>query len=396
MVAQNGGALIETLREGVVVVGTAHISATSVEEVERTIRELRPKQVLVELDLLRLQALRDPEAWQKTDIFKVLREKKQHLFLLQLYLGAMQAQMGRETGVAPGSELLRAVEVAGEVGAEVVLIDRSITVTLKRGFGAMGFWAKTRLAWHVLKQLLPNDRPAETIDVEEMLKSDAITRMTEEFARYAPEVKVALIDERDAFMASYIEEASRKGSLVAVVGAGHLPGIRNHVTVPESIPPRAPLLEVPKRRITVGKVLFLAVPLALSVVVAYLVLHGNWDQLRQSFLLWVGLHFALAALGAALALGHPLAVLTGAVAAPFTSVLSIRGVSSGMLAGLVQAKVKPPVVADFHAVKHLETARQFWSNRVVRVLTVASLTTFGSLAASGVFFFLLARHIGGP
>ncbi len=383
------------MRDGVVVIGTAHISATSVDEVERTIRELRPKQVLVELDPVRLQALKDPEAWQRTDIFKVLKEKKQHLFLLQLYLGAMQAQMGRETGVPPGSELLRAVQVADEVGAEVVLIDRSIAVTLKRGFGTMGFWAKTRLAWHVLKQMLPEDKPAAPMDVEEMLKSDAITRMTEEFARYAPEVKVALIDERDTFMASHIEERSRLGSLVAVVGAGHMPGIRNHLTVPESIPPRAPLLEVPRRRITVGKVLFLLVPLLLGLLFAVLILQGNWDQLRRAFYLWFATHFILAGLGAAIAFGHPLAILTGAVAAPFTSVLSIRGISSGTLAGLVQAKVKPPLVSDFQAVKTIETARQFWGNRVVRVLTVASLTTVGSLAAHGVFFFLLARGYGG-
>ncbi len=389
-----GAALIETMRDGVVVVGTAHISATSVEEVERTIRQERPRQVLVELDTARLNALRDPEAWQKTDIFKVLREKKQHLFLLQIYLSAMQAQMGRATGVAPGSELLRAVQVAEEVGADVVLIDRSIAVTLKRGFAAMGFWAKMRLTWHVMKQLMPDDRELPPVDVEAMLKSDAITQMTDQFAKYAPDIKVALIDERDSFMASHIEECSRKGTLVAVVGAGHLAGIRNHLTVPESIPPRAPLLEVPKRRITVGKVLLLLVPLGLAGLVAYLVLRGNAEDVYNAFGLWFVTHFVLAGLGAAIALGHPLAVLTGASAAPFTSLIPVRGLSSGMLAGLVQAKVRAPVVAEFQAIKTIESGRQFWTNGVVRVLMVASLTTLGSVTAHFVFLLLYVRGIG--
>src|SRR5687768_11674817 len=134
---------------GAVVVGTAHISPTSVAEVETVLRERRPARVLVELDAARRKALEDPDAWQKTDLVKVVREGKQHLFLLQLYLAAMQAQMGRETGVAPGTEMLRAMQVGTEIGAEVVLIDRDVSVTLKRGFGAMGFWSRARLFWKV-------------------------------------------------------------------------------------------------------------------------------------------------------------------------------------------------------------------------------------------------------
>ncbi|MCA1819276.1 MAG: TraB domain-containing protein [Halobacteriales archaeon] len=102
--------MIET-RDGITLIGTAHILQSSVREVEETLRRIRPARVLVELDPARLKALRDPEGWQNTDIFRVLKEKKQHLFLLQLYLAAMQAQMGRETGVSPGADMLRAVPV---------------------------------------------------------------------------------------------------------------------------------------------------------------------------------------------------------------------------------------------------------------------------------------------
>ena len=109
--------MIEELPGDVTLVGTAHVAASSVRAVEEAIRTKRPKQVLVELDPRRLEALKDPEGWQKTDIVRVIREGKQHLFLLQLYLAAVQSRMGRETGVAPGAELLRAVQVAEEVGA---------------------------------------------------------------------------------------------------------------------------------------------------------------------------------------------------------------------------------------------------------------------------------------
>jgi pheromone shutdown protein TraB len=154
------------------------------------------------------------------------------------------------------------------------------------------------------------------------------------------------------------------------------------------LPPR-------KRRFTVGKVLLFGVPVALALIFGYLVMQGNWEVVRQAALFWILSHVALAGLGAALAFGHPLAVLTGAIASPFTSVMQIRGISSGTLAGLVQAKVVPPVVADFQAIKTMETGRQFWGNRVVRVLTVASLTTLGSYAGHFWFFvYIYPRVVG--
>ncbi len=370
--------------EGIVVVGTAHVSPASVAEVEATIRETRPAKVLVELDPARLQALRDPDAWQKTDLFRILREKKQHLFLLQLYLAAMQAQMGREAGASPGSELLRAVTVAEELGSQVVLIDRDVRVTLKRGFASMGFWARLRLFWNVWVQLLtPAKEGAAPVDVAKLLETDAITRMTDDFARFAPDIKVALIDERDALMASHIAEEAKSGSVVAVVGAGHLAGIQRHLAAPAAIPPRGPLLELPRRRVGFGTFLLLAVPVLYGAVLAAYLVNGRLDLVLEQTRSWIVLHALFAGLGAALALGHPLAILTGAATAPFTSFLPV-GLKSGWLAGLVQANRRKPTVADFEAIKRLETLRAFWSNGVVRVLTVTALTNLGSIVATWV------------
>jgi pheromone shutdown-related protein TraB len=369
--------VIETLPGGVVVVGTAHVSAASVAEVEGTIRAQRPKQVLVELDPARLKALRDPEAWQNTDIIQVLRQKKQHLFLLQLYLSAMQSSMGRETGVAPGTELLRAVEVAEEAGAEVVLIDREVAVTLKRGFGAMGGWARLRLFWKVWMQIFTPGSGDAPVDVEKMLQQDAITEMTEQFAKFAPVVKVALIDERDAFMASHIRERAAHGSLVAVVGAGHMAGIRRHLEAPDTIPPRETLLTLPRKRLTVGKVVGYALPLLLSGWLAYLLISGHVEQLKSSLLAYVLFTGVGAALGAALAFGHPLSILTAGIAAP-TKILH-PVLASGWFAGLVEAKLRTPKVLDFQAIKQIETLGEFWRNGVVRILLVTALTNLGAI-----------------
>jgi len=390
--------VLET-RDGVILVGTAHILASSVREVEQTIRTVRPSRVLVELDPARLKALRDPEAWQNTDVFQVIRQKKQHLFLLQLYLASMQAQMGRETGVPPGTDMLRAVQVAEEVGAEVVLIDRDIAVTLRRGFGGMGLWARLRLFWKVWMELLtPTDPEAPPPNLDEILRSDAITEMTEQFAQFAPSVKTALIDERDEFMASHVREQAAKtkaegGTLVAVVGAGHLKGMGRWMDHPEEIPPRERLLTPPPKRFPWGTVLGLLIPIAIAAWIGWQLYQGHTEQVRGALTLWIVLHVLLAGLGAGLALGHPLAVLTGAVAAPFTSILP-TGIKSGWLAGLVQAKVRTPKVKDFQGIKHVKTLGDFWRNGVVRVLTVTTLCILGSEAASILAIIFVARGIG--
>lgn len=392
---RTGWNVIETFRDGVVVVGTAHIASQSVAEVEATIRERRPARVLVELDEKRFSALKDPEAWQNTDIFQVIRQKKQHVFLLQLYLAAVQARMGRETGVAPGAEMLRAIEVADEVGAEVVLIDRDVSITLKRGFGAMGFWARLRLFWNVWKEVLTptNAEEEEALDMEKLLQSDAITTMTQEFAAFAPQIKTALIDERDAYMAHHILEQAGRGDLVAVVGAGHLPGIRRRFEAGEAESSREALEAPPPRRITVGKILGYAVPLFIVGVFVWLGVEGRYAELKDVALYWVLVNGGLSALGALLARGHPLSILTAFVAAPITSLNP--ALAAGWFAGAVEAKLHAPTVADFQAVKQIETMKDFYRNGVVRILLVTALANLGSVAGTWIAGLRVVQALGG-
>lgn len=387
--------MIET-RDGITIIGTAHVLKSSVEEVETTIRALRPQKVLVEIDPARLKALQDPEAWRNTDIFQVLRQKKQHLFLLQLYLAAMQAQMGRETGVAPGMDMLRAVQVGEEVGAEVVLVDRDVSVTLKRGFGSMGMWARMRLFWKVWLQVLtPTDRSQPPPDLEEVMQSDAITQMTEEFARFAPAVKTALIDERDAYMASHIQEQARTsaGPVVAVVGAGHLKGIRTHLDQGTAPVDRTPLDALPPKRLGLGKILAYAVPLLIIALFVWLGVTGRYAQLLDVGLAWILINGGLAALGVAIALGHPLSMLVAFVAAPITSLHP--AIAAGWFAGLTEAKMRTPKVMDFEAIKLAESTGQFLRNPVVRVLLVTALANLGSMVGTYVAGAHIVRSIFG-
>lgn len=383
--------VIVELRSGITVVGTAHVSQRSVDDVETTIRRIRPDRVLVELDPRRFEALRDQDKWRKTDIIQVIREKKQHLFLLQLYLASMQARFGRETGSEPGAEMLRAVEVADEVGAEVVLVDRDIAVTLKRGFGAMNLWQRMRLFWNVWTELLTPSEGEEPMEIDDLLEQDAITQMTEEFARFAPVVKTALIDERDAYMASHIQEQAAGRSVVAVVGAGHVPGIQRIVAAGET-PDRDDLDTVPRRIFTFGRLVGYGVPLFVLGTFVYLGATGDFQSLRENALYWVLINGILSAVGAALARGHILSILTAFVAAPLTSLSP--ALAAGWFAGLVEAKMHTPTVADFEAIKTIETMRDFFRNGVVRILLVTALANLGSVVGSWLGLAEIVRSLG--
>src|SRR5690606_36771530 len=196
------------------VVGTAHISQRSVEEVERVIRDVRPDTVCVELDQVRYDALVDDTRWQKLDIFQVIREKKVLFLLTSLALSAYQRKLGEKVGDKPGAELLPAVKGAEEVGAELVLADRDLQAPLKRTWANVSFWNKLKLASGLLAAPFAVQEISEQ-QIEELKDRDTINEMLKEFAKLMPGIKKPLIDERDLYLMSKIQEAPGK-RIVAV------------------------------------------------------------------------------------------------------------------------------------------------------------------------------------
>jgi len=115
-----------------IIVGTAHVSQRSVDEVREVIEQVRPDSVCVELDKTRHDALVDEARWRKLDIFQVIRQKKVLMLMASLALAAFQRRLGDKLGVKPGAEMLAALQKAKEIDAQVVLADRDIQATLKR------------------------------------------------------------------------------------------------------------------------------------------------------------------------------------------------------------------------------------------------------------------------
>ncbi len=352
-------------------IGTAHVSEESVTEVQEVIGRLRPDTVCVELCQTRYDALMDDNRWRKLDIFKVIREGKTLLLLANLALGAYQRRLGAELGVDPGAELLAGARKAEEIGAELLLVDREISTTLKRTWANVGFFKKAELLGAVVGATFTQEEvSAETI---EQLKGRAqLSEMLAEFAKHLPEVKGPLIDERDRYMMAKIE-AAPGNTVVAVVGAAHVPGMQAHFGQPtdtaalDVVPP-------PKRWVSMLK---WVIPTLILAAFAF-----GWSQhegqtLEQLLYAWVLPNSIMAAALTLLAGGKLLSVVTAFVASPITSLNPTIG--AGMVVGLVEAWLRRPTVADAQRINEdVQSFRGFFRNAFTRVLVVAFAATLGS------------------
>jgi pheromone shutdown-related protein TraB len=384
-----------TINKNIVLIGTAHISQESVEEVSSIIEKEKPDIVAVELDERRYQALTEKKKWENTPINQLLKSNNAYLMLAQIFLGSIQRRLGKEYGVEPGSEMIAAMKEAEKNNLKVALVDRDITITLKRAWKRMGIREKFRLTWEFLKAMVGfEEEDLEELDFKELMNQDMISTMMEEFGKFAPSVASVLIDERDQYISQNILNQSKKGKVVAVVGAGHLNGIQRYLKVPNLNIDLKELEVLPKKRISVWKVIGYAVPVIFAAIIGYIVFTGNWERAADALLWWFIINGSLSALGTLIARGHPLSILTAFVAAPLTSLNP--AVAAGWVAGYVEFRIRKPVVKDFQNLSHIEDTKDFLNNRVIRLLLVVALANLGSMIGTFVALpYILSIGFGG-
>jgi pheromone shutdown-related protein TraB len=245
----------------------------------------------------------------------------------------------------------------------------------------MGVREKFRVIWEFLKAMLGYDEEElQDIDLKELMKQDVISQMMEEFSKIAPSAALVLISERDQYISQKIFEESKKGKVIAVVGAGHITGIKKHLEKQELNLNLQELDTVPKKRINLVKIVEVIIPVIFFSIIGWIIYSTGidpWNKIKDIFLVWFLVHGILSAIGAAIARGHPLSILTAFAAAPFTSLEPFF--APGWFAGLVEAKLRKPLVKDFQDLSKIENMRDFFKNRVVRLLMVVALANLGSI-----------------
>ncbi|MBP5520197.1 MAG: TraB/GumN family protein [Treponema sp.] len=361
----------------ITLVGTAHVSKESVEEVKQTINELQPDCVAVELDEKRAESIKNPSRYRELDLVKVLKRKEGFLLLANLILSSFQRRMGLNTGAKPGDEMIAAMNAAEEKGIRCTLVDRPIQITLKRAWGKNSFWGKMKL----LATLLSSAFSKEEVDADEIEKlkdRNEMDSMMTELSDYMPVIKEVLIDERDRYLASKIWASDGK-NIVAVLGAGHLPGVQAYLEKLGSGTASSDVEEIsqlPKPSLF-GKFLAFLIPACIvGLIIAGFVYGGlrGGTQILSTWFLWNAIP---AAIFTAIALGHPLAILVGFIGAPFTSLCPFIGI--GFCTAVVQAIMCKPKVSDMETLQDdVTSVKGFYRNRILRALLVFILSSLGS------------------
>jgi len=356
----------------IILIGTAHVSRQSAEQVKEVIDREQPDSVCIELDEQRYQSIIDNNKWKQTDIFKVIKDKKATLLLMNLAISSFQNRMAKQFDIKPGQEMIQGIASANENGAEIVLADRNIQTTFSRIWHNLGWTGKSQLLTSVFFSIFSKDTISED-ELENMKSQDTLNAVLAEFTESFPKLKTPLIDERDQYLAQKIKEAPGE-KVVAVLGAAHVPGITKEIYKDQDL---VKLSAIPPKSI-VPKILGWAIPVLIVALIAFTFIanpSAGFDQ-AFSWILWTG---TMAAIGAAVALGHPLAIIAAFITAPVTALHPI--LASGWFSGLVQAYIKRPTIADFETLSEdVFTIKGFWRNKVTRVLLVVVLTNLvGSL-----------------
>jgi pheromone shutdown-related protein TraB len=356
-----------------IVVGTAHISRESADLVREVIESERPDAVCIELDPDRYRALSERDRFESLDLKQVIRNKQLSTLILNLILASYQRQLGVQLGVMPGTELLEAAHAAEELGLPISLCDRDVRITLRRAWGSLTLWRKILLLGEFIEVLFERPELNED-DLRQLRQQDVVSKVMQELGQAFPSLKEVLIDERDSFLAQKVMETPGR-RLVAVVGAGHVEGIRKALVDGSPVDLQA-LSEIPPVS-SLWKVFGWGIP---ALIVGSIVFIG-WQKgaaaAGENALFWFLANGIPSFIGAILALGHPLTAFTAFVAAPFTSLTPLIG--AGYVAAFAQTYFRPPFVRELRNVSaDLSSPLQWWRNRLLRIFLVFLLTTLGS------------------
>ena len=388
-------------RECLTIIGTAHVSEESVNEVKDAIYEQHPDVVAIELDRGRYQKIRKQmmgiEEDENISVTQIIKENKVGLFLTSTLLGYFQSKIGADVDVAPGSEMIGAIEASQDLQIPIALIDREINTTLQRALNRMGFKEKAKFAYGLIASVLGFDDEEEDIDIEELKNPENLDELMEMFKDEAPSVYEVLVHERDAYLARKIMQLPYD-KVVAVVGAGHKPGIERYLDNPETLPNLRDLEIInEKKGIPWLKIILALIPILF--VVIFFLAYFNGINITGNIYEFIIISVAMGFIGSILSGSKIQSAIVGGLMAPLTIIHPL--LAAGWFSGLTEAKFRKVRQSDVKNLANIESFRDLWNNNIFRILLVVIGTNLGvSIATlvilpSKVFIPLFMKIFGG-
>ena len=387
-------------RECLTIIGTAHVSEESINEVKDAIYEQQPDVVAIELDMGRYTRLKQQMMGIETDdtisVTQIIKENKVGLFFTSTLLGYFQSKIGEDVDVAPGSEMIGAIEASEDLQIPIALIDRDVNVTLQRALNKMGFMEKAKFIYGLIASVL-GFGDEEEIDIEELKNSEKIDELMEMFKYEAPSVHEVLVHERDAYLAGRIMQLPQD-KVVAVVGAGHKPGIMEYLDNPETIPNLNDLEIIDEKKgIPWVKIILAMIPILF--VVIFFLAYFSGINITGNLYEFIAISMIMGFVGSILSGSKIQSAIVGGVVAPLTIIHPL--LAAGWFSGLTEAKYRKVRQSDIKNLAKIESLKDLWHNNIFRILLVVVGTNIGvSLATlvilpSKVFIPLFMKIFGG-
>ncbi|MBS8268461.1 TraB family protein [Halomonas litopenaei] len=377
--------------------GTAHVSAESADEVRDLIDSGDFDAVAIELCDARHSNLANPDALGDQDLFQIFRQGKAGMVAANLALGAFQQRIAEQSGIEPGAEMRAALEASQRHELPLLLIDRDVGLTLKRIYQNVPWWQRFSLLSGLLGSVLSRQEVSAE-EVERLKQGDVLESTFSEFAAESQSLFTPLISERDRYMVMRLAQQCPPGKfkrVLVVIGAGHLKGIAEHLEGPPAEDPAEEIavLEATRPPSKVWKML--------PWLITALVLTGfaigfsrNTELGWQLVAEWFVINGVLSGGATLLALAHPVTVIATVFAAPLTSLNPTIG--AGFVAAGVELAMRKPKVRDFSTLRHDVTqVKGWWKNRVSRTLLVFLTATLGSAAGTWIAGFRIADSLFG-
>lgn len=375
-------------KQQILILGTAHVSKKSVDEVKENIDNFKPDVVALELCKNRYDKLVFKQQWLNKDLFDIIHNKEHLLFLLNIILSSYQKSIGEELGVMPGSEFLEANKIAKDRNIKVALVDRDINITMKRAFDKTPFFDKIKIIFALFASMFAKTIPKAEI-IEALKKEDMLNKALEEFGRFSKSLKSVLLDERNIYIANKTLQLD-ENKILLVVGAGHLKEIAKIIDKQKE-PIELNELEIAKKYNKNSNLIGWGILFLFIVLFVYAIFAKGIAIAGNMIFWWILATGGLSALGAIVGGASLLTILVSFLVAPFTAIHPL--LAAGWFAGLVELKKNKPTVKDFFYLKEIKGFKDFKENKVLRILLIVSLVNLGASIGTLVAFPLLISYI---
>lgn len=366
---------MSNLREtnNITLLGTAHVSKESVKEVEELILKKQPKYICIELDKQRYDNLVNDEQWKNTDIVSVIKNKQFPGLVMQVIIASVQKKFSLTTNSEPAGEFKKAIELAKQTNAEIILIDRNIKITLNRIWRKLTLFNKVDIITSFI--FGSDDTELTENSIQDIMKDDVMELAFSSFKEKLPIIHKVLVEERDEYMANNILELTTKEEVVVIIGKAHLNGIFNQVKSNSNTHNNAELDIIPNKTLGTKLANWSFSILIIGLLIASFVFgdyNVGMDQLKQ----WILWNSSLAAIFTLLARGSFISAIVAFLTAPIGAISP--ALSVGIFVAFSEAIVKKPTVNDMANIfEDTSSIKTILNNKFLKIIVLFFVSSLG-------------------